>query len=96
VAATLAGLAIEVKRHATITPAALAGFWDQAVRQAEAASLTPCLAWRQNRNPWQVTVPLSWLMPDTAEHPPGLEFTATLPLEAFCLAVREHPPHREP
>ena len=93
VAATLAGLAIECKRYQTITPAALAGFWGQATRQATAAGLVPCLAWRANRHPWYVTVPLSWLIPGTAGHPDDLAYTATLPLDAFCLAARERPHH---
>jgi hypothetical protein len=67
----------------------LAGFWDQATKQADAAELIPCLAWRANRHPWQVTIPLSWLMAGAADYPCSIEFTATLPLEAFCLAVRE-------
>jgi Holliday junction resolvase len=93
VAETLAGLAIECKRHQAITPAMLAGFWGQAVRQADAAGLVPCLAWRANRHPWYVTVPLSWLIPGTAGHPDDLAYTATLPLDAFCLAARERPHH---
>jgi hypothetical protein len=94
-AATLAGLAVECKRYSAITPAALAGFWDQATRQATASGLTPCLAWRANRRQWQITVPLSWLIPGTAGHPADLGYAATLPLDAFCLAVRERHPHRE-
>jgi hypothetical protein len=89
VAETLAGLAVEVKRYGTITPAMLAGFWGQATRQADAAGLIPCLAWRANRHPWYVTVPLAWLMPGTAGHPVDLAYAATLALPAFCLAVRE-------
>jgi len=89
VAETLAGLAIEVKRYSTITPAMMQGFWSQATRQAEAASLTPCLAWRANRHPWCVTVPLSWLIPGTAGRPDDLEFAATLHLDGFFMAVRE-------
>jgi hypothetical protein len=96
VAATLAGLAIEVKRYSTITPAMMQGFWLQATMQAEAAGLVPCLAYRGNRHPWQLVVPLSWLMPGTAGHPVDLAYAATLPLEAFCLVVRERHPHREP
>ncbi len=96
VAQTLAGLALEVKRHATITPAALAGFWGQATRQADAAGLIPCLAWRANRHPWRVTLPMGWLMPGTAGHPADLGYAATLPLDAFCLVVREHRPTPTP
>ncbi len=89
---TLAGLAIECKRYQAITPAVMVGFWGQTARQAAAAGLTPCLAYRANRTPWRVVVPLAWLSPDTAGHPADLDYTATLPLPAFCMAVREYPP----
>lgn len=83
----LRGLAIECKRYGAITPSLMERFWSQAVRQAEAAGLIPALAWRADRQPWRVTIPLSWLagMGTSLD----LEFTATLAVEAFCLAVRE-------
>ena len=81
------GLAIECKRYGSITPHLMTRFWSQAVRQAEAAGLIPALAWRADRQPWRVTIPLAWLcgMGTSLD----LEFTATLAVEAFCLAVRE-------
>ena len=83
----LRGLAIECKRYAGIQQHMLCRFWDQATRQAEAAGLVPALAYRADRQPWRVIVPLSWLagMGTSLD----LELTAALSLEAFCLAIRE-------
>jgi len=81
------GLAIECKRYGNITPHLMARFWAQAVRQAEAAGLIPALAWRADRQPWKVTIPLAWLagMGESRE----IEYTVTLSVEGFALAVRE-------
>jgi len=84
---TVRGLALEVKRYNAITPSLMERFWSQAVRQAEAAGLIPALAWRADRQPWKVTIPLAWLCGMGTSM--DLEFTATLAVEAFCLAVRE-------
>lgn len=54
----LPGIAIEVKRCEQL---AINQWWRQAVEQA-ADGLTPCLAYRQNRKPWMVAVPLNWLL----------------------------------
>jgi hypothetical protein len=80
-------LAVEVKRYQAIPPHLMTRFWQQATKQAEAAGLVPALAWRADRHPWRVTVPLGWLagMGTTTD----LAFTATLAVEAFALAVRE-------
>jgi Holliday junction resolvase len=83
----LRGVALEVKRYQAVTPSLLARFWSQAVRQAEAAGLVPALAWRADRQPWRVTVPLAWLAGMGNGH--DLEHTADLSIPAFCLAVRE-------
>ena len=74
----LLGLAIEVKRRSTVTPGAVAGWWAQAVHQAAAAGLCPCLAWRADRQPWAVRLPLVALRPEV----PG-ELAADLPLDSF-------------
>jgi hypothetical protein len=47
------GWAIEVKRHETGFREA---WWDQALRQAEAADDCPALAYRASRQPWRVRV----------------------------------------
>jgi len=84
---TLRGLAIECKRYGSITPHLMTRFWNQAVRQAKNAGLVPALVWRADRNPWRVTVPLSWLagMGESVD----LEYAVTLTVEGFALAVRE-------
>ena len=84
---TLRGLAIECKRYQAIPPHLMARFWQQATKQAEAAGLVPALAWRADRHPWRVTVPLGWLAGMGTSM--DLELTAALSLEAFCLAIRE-------
>ena len=83
----LRGMAIECKRYGAITPHLMTRFWAQAVKQAEAAGLVPALAWRADRQPWRVTVPLSWLagMGESRE----IEYAVTLSVEGFALAVRE-------
>lgn len=55
----LSRLAIECKRYATITPASLAQWWSQAVRQAEAVGQWPALCYRADRQPWRVRLPLA-------------------------------------
>jgi hypothetical protein len=49
VSTALDAFAIEVKRYAAITPAMLAGFWQQAERQAHRAARVPALAYREDR-----------------------------------------------
>lgn len=88
VAAALARFAFEVKRHARATPAELRAWWIQAETQAEAAGLVPALAYRADRHPWRVVLPLAELRPDLTRAP-GWDFTAALPLPAFCALVRE-------
>lgn len=47
------GLAVEVKRVET---PAIAKWWQQAVRQADAVNCQPVLAYRQNRHPWRFRI----------------------------------------
>lgn len=54
----LPGIALEVKRCEQL---AINQWWRQAVRQA-GQGLIPCLAYRQNRKPWKVSVPLNWVL----------------------------------
>ena len=48
----LAGYAVEIKRAKQWRN----DFWAQAVEQADARGARPALAWRADRNPWQVHV----------------------------------------
>ena len=50
--------AIEVKRHARVTPYLLAEWYAQAQRQARTASKIPLLAYRGDRGKWAVRLPL--------------------------------------
>ncbi len=53
----LPGWAIEVKRYRQATPALIAGWWDQACRQAERAGAAPILFYRVDRQDWRCVWP---------------------------------------
>ena len=90
VAEALSRLAIECKRYSAAPPGSLAQWWSQAVRQAEAVGLWPALAFRPDRRPWSVRLPLACLRPDLIpEVWPDPDLTADLPLPAFAALVRE-------
>ena len=80
--------AIEVKRHARATPALLRAWWQQTQAQAAAVSRLPALAYRADRGPWRVVVPLAELRPDLPSWH-GWDWTAELSLPGFCALVRE-------
>lgn len=88
VAATLARLALEVKRHATVTPASLAVWWNQAKGQADRARLWPCLAYRGDRQDWRIRLPLA-AMWSTFTHWDDVAYTLDLSLLAFASLLRE-------
>jgi Holliday junction resolvase len=88
VARVLARYAVEVKRYATASPALIRQWWSQAVEQALRASLTPCLAYREDRQDWRVVLPLCELTADLGSWS-GVEWTAELSLVGFCAIVRE-------
>jgi hypothetical protein len=81
--------AIECKRYRTITPGLLERFWKQAEAQSEKAGKIPVLAYRADRQDWNVVIPLYSIDPDTFERWSGLQWTATITVEAFCTLVRE-------
>ncbi len=89
VAETLARLAVEVKRYATTPPGSLTAFWRQACAQAARAGLWPALAYRADRHPWRVRLPLACVRPDLFPLWADAELTADLPLPAFAALVRE-------
>lgn len=49
----LPGWSIEAKRYKAITPALIAGWWEQATRQAEAIGQEPVLFYRADRGQWR-------------------------------------------
>lgn len=81
--------AIECKRAAKPE---LRKWWVQTVDQAIQVHMKPALAYRLDRQGWQVLVPLGDLAPDkfpTYVWEYDLRFAATLSLPAFCTLVRE-------
>ena len=74
----LPGLALEVKRSAVVTEAIVRSWWQQAVRQADRARLCPALAYRADRQPWAVRLPLVALRPELHG-----ELTVDLGLDGF-------------
>lgn len=89
VADALGRLAFEIKRLASVTPASLAGWWDQAKGQAERVGLWPALAYRADRHPWRVRLPLACVRPDLFPLWAEAELTVDLPLPAFAALIRE-------
>jgi hypothetical protein len=88
VAAALGRYAFECKRYSRATPALLRAWWAQTVTQAQQVQLIPCLAYREDRQDWQLLLPLSDVRPDLP-HGEGLAWTVQLGLEAFSYMVRE-------
>jgi len=87
----VAGFALEVKRFRSITPAKVGLWWLQATDQADLSGLIPALAYRADRHPWAVRVPLTTLRPD---FPDGL--TVDLCVEGFvALAGGRLDPHEQ-
>ena len=90
VAESLAALAIEIKRHSSVTPGSLATWWSQACRQAEDVGLLPCLAYRPDRQPWRVRLPLACVRPDLFPVVWADDaLTVDMGLPAFAALVRE-------
>jgi hypothetical protein len=81
-------LAIECKRYQTATDAQIQRWWDQAATQANGAALSPVLAYRADRSPWRVVVPIALINP-AHTLATGIEYTATLSVEGFCHAMAE-------
>ena len=81
-------LAIECKRYCKATPGLIKTWWQQARIQAEPNNLHPVLAYRANRQDWQVIVPLHLINPDLTERL-ELDCTALMGASAFCAIVRD-------
>ena len=82
------GLAIECKRYGKVTPGLITKWWNQAREQASPKRLTPILAYRADRQDWQVVAPL-YLINATMSRNLGLESTAVLSVIGFCNVVSE-------
>lgn len=88
VAAVFNRLAIEVKRHAVATPATIADWWSQAAAQAATLGLLPVLAYRADRRPWRVRLPLHALH-SALPRGDGPDDTVEVGVSGFCAIVRE-------
>ncbi len=88
VAEAYRGLAIECKRYGKVTPGLIKTWWTQAREQASPKRLTPILAYRADRQDWQVIAPL-YLINSTMSRNLGLESTAVLSVSGFCGVVNE-------
>ena len=82
------GLAIECKRYGKVTPGLIKKWWTQATDQAQPKDLTPILAFRGDRQDWQVIAPL-YLINAAMSKNLGLESTAVLSVSGFCGVVSE-------
>jgi len=81
-------LAIECKRYQTATDAQIQKWWAQAVKQADEARLIPVLAYRANRSPWRIVVPIALVNPKLTQTR-EIDYTATLGVSNFCHVVYE-------
>lgn len=95
VAAWLGRHAFEVKRHAQASPGLLKAWWGQATAQASDSGLIPALAYRADRQPWLIVLPLCSIRPDLPPWSYALEYTAQLSVPAFAAVVRESTPPPE-
>lgn len=95
VASQLARYGFEVKRHHTATQSQIAGWWGQTETQAASKGLIPLLAFRADRQDWRLVVQMADIHPDFPREWRGLEWTATLSVQAFAALVREAQELRE-
>ena len=94
--------AVEVKHYSTLTRSQIVGFWQQALVQSQECGLPPALAYKENRKPWKVRIPIALLYQGAWEsqceecgefHPPdwmdSFEYSIELELEGFAYICRE-------
>lgn len=84
VADRLRQFALEVKRHRRATESLISRWWAQACTQADAASLQPLLAYREDRAAWRLVLPLAEINPDMPA-----DLVVHLDLPTFCCVMRE-------
>ena len=80
--------AFEVKRHSRVTSASLNEWWLQADEQAWRCGKIPALAYRADRQPWQVIIPLAAIHPDMPTDS-RFDHCAALSIEGFAAVIRE-------
>jgi hypothetical protein len=83
------GWCLEVKRYAQASRADVAGWWRQAVSQAQAARSWPVLFFRANRDEWRAVWPLAALLGmDAAEAWHEYAFTVESSVAGWACALR--------
>lgn len=80
------GWCAEVKRYAKFTPALLAFFWEQTVRQAKKHGGIPVMFYRANQAKWRAVVPASHFCGNEGE---GYEWTMDMSLECWAMVARD-------
>lgn len=85
--------AIEVKRYSKATIGLLSGWWGQACRQAGAVNKVPLLAYREDRQPWKVVMPLWHLR--ASERRDDVDWMVTLAFDDFAGWIRQEAGHDE-
>jgi len=84
-------LAIECKRYSKVTPGLIKTWWQQARDQAQLNRLHPVLAYRADRQDWQVITPL-YLINENLSKNLSLDSTCSMSAIALCSVVREMSP----
>ena len=79
-------LAIECKRYGKVTPGLIKTWWQQAREQAQLNRLHPVLAYRADRQDWQVITPLYLINPDLCQGV-SLECTCSMSVMGFCSVI---------
>jgi hypothetical protein len=93
----LPGWCLEIKRHATASRAEVAGWWLQAVAQAEAVDAVPALLYRRDRDQWRAVWPLALQVgAEPAGDWLGYGLTVEGTPEAFAAVVRERAAEVQP
>ena len=88
VADSFRSLAIECKRYGKVTPGLIKTWWQQAREQAELNGLQPILAYRADRQDWQVITPLHVINGSMSINM-GLDSTCSVSVQGFCAVIRD-------
>ena len=86
VADSFRSLAIECKRYGKVTPGLIKTWWQQAREQAELNGLQPILAYRADRQDWQVIAPLH-IINGSMSRNLGLDSTCSVSVQGFCRVI---------
>lgn len=84
----LKGWAPEVKRYATVLPADMQSFWEQATTQARNDQSRPALFFREDRREWRVVLRASDIT--GSEHDDSYEMSVEMSMPLFAKIVMEN------